>query len=289
MNSALRTFGALLIGLASFALTVLLVLGFERLTDVNLFSMMVWVVVPAGAFAIGLLAASGFYLGAVKLNARPTRFIAWSLLLIGALVQLALYGGQYWLATTPEGQPVRSLVGFGTYVAFVLTEARYGLHVHGRSLGDGVRVGALGYAIAAVQFIGLIAGSLGVYAILADKPYCDACRRFARMVGKKMIGLSRAEIGSSVERLRSHAPLSDEYFQALQSLPPGPDGALELEVFACPACAQQAVVERTMYAKDGKWSYLIDGPANRTVWGHPGSPVLDRLDAAQRGSEGAVG
>jgi hypothetical protein len=71
MRSLFTNIGAFVVGAISFVMTIAAVLGLQRLSGFNLFSLMWWFVIPDGAFITGLLAASGYYFGAVKLNAGP--------------------------------------------------------------------------------------------------------------------------------------------------------------------------------------------------------------------------
>jgi hypothetical protein len=278
MGTTMRQVGALALGSVSFAIAVGIVLGLDRALDFNLFTLMLWGFVPAGAFATGLVAASGFYFGSVRLDARPSAWLAWAMLAVAAATQAALYYGQYALAATPDGQRVRDLVGFGPFVAFLLTQARYGLSVHGAALGEGVRVGWVGYVIAAVQFVGLAAGTLGVYALLADRAFCEACGRFTTSVRRVLAPLGSVDERPSLEGLRAAAPLSPDYFARLVAAPAAPPAVgVELELVRCPACARQALVERPMAHKDGKWSGSLE--PTRTLWGEAGQDLDGALAA----------
>jgi hypothetical protein len=85
MRNLLGNLVALVVASISLVLTVALVLGIERGVDLNIFSLMWWGFIPVGAFITGCLAASGYYVGAVKLNVKPTRFVAASMFLVAAL------------------------------------------------------------------------------------------------------------------------------------------------------------------------------------------------------------
>jgi hypothetical protein len=273
MERLFRNLGALAIGTVSFVATVGLVLGIQKLIGLNLFSLMWWGVIPAGAFLCGLLAASGYYGGAVALHVKPARFMAIAMLVLAALVQVALYYSQYALAETESGQAIRELVSFPRFVGWSLSHTRYGIIVHGYrpgGEGGGLEIGALGYVVAVVQFIALSIGGLGVWAILADKPYCDDCTRYL----KRVVQLQLPYGGdlSALDPVRAVEAGSSAYFDRLHQLPAGNQAALELDLSRCAGCGKQALMERPMLAKEGKLAY--HGGSNRTTWHATGGASL---------------
>jgi hypothetical protein len=277
-----RIFGnvvALLVASVSFALTLGLVIGLERAVDFDLFSLMWWGFIPVGAFAVGCLAASGYYLGAVKLDVKPTRVAASSIFLVAALLQVALYYSQYAMAKTEEGQAISQLIGFPRFVAWTLSHAKYGLIVNGYRPGGaegGVEVGVLGYVIAGVQFLALIAAGWVVYFTLSEKPYCDGCSKYLKQTMKLQFPFA-GDMATVTELRKIDAP-SRPYFQAITRLPPGNAAALELELSTCPTCSREALAERPMFIKDGKLSY--QGDAYRTMW-NAGAPISQDLASLQ--------
>ena len=123
MRQLFANVGALLVAGVSFPLTIGFVLGLQQLVGLNLFSLMWWFVIPLGAFVTGLLAASGYYVGAVKLNVKPTRIVAIGTLVIAALVQGVLYFSQYAMAKTEDGQPISNFVDFPRFIGWMRSMA----------------------------------------------------------------------------------------------------------------------------------------------------------------------
>jgi len=184
MRSVFGNLGAVVVAAVSFAVTLAILWGLERSLDFDLFTLMWWGVVPVGALIVGLFAASGYYLGAVKLHVKPSTFTAVLVVGLAALVQVGWYYLHYLATHTDGGQAIGTLVGFPRFVGWMLTHARYGLGIHGRVVGEGFEVGAWGYVIAIVQLLALAAGGWVVYFILAMKPYCDPCARYASSTAK---------------------------------------------------------------------------------------------------------
>jgi hypothetical protein len=257
----MRNLAALVCGLATSFATVAAFLAFERLTDVDLFGLVWLFVVPIGAFLAGLFAASGYYFGAIAFHARPTRTLAWGMVFVAGLMQFTLYLSRY-LTTQVEGAPVSDLISFGDYVSFVLSHTEMNLRA-GSTL-PGVQLGALGYALAVFQFLALLAGGLGVYGILADRPFCANCERYARKVERHEGGLRDPDLARGLAELRSSAPLSDEYFASLAPPAAGTVNAVEVDVLSCPECARRVVFEKPKVLEGGKWAYRA--AENRTLW-----------------------
>jgi hypothetical protein len=274
-----------LLASVSFAATVALLLVVERLTGFDLFSLMWWVVVPVGAFATGLVAASGYYAGAVALDLKPGRAVAVAMPVLALLVWVALHYARYRMVTLADGQVVSGVISFPRFVGWTLSHTRYDLFVHGRGLAGngGVEVGVLGYVVALLQLGALALGGLVVYLILADKTYCERCRRFLRRSLKLQLGF--AGDLSAVTELRAEEALSRRYFERLRALPDGQTAALELELLACPGCAKEALVERPMLLRNGKLAYV--GDAYRTSWSALGASLSSELGVlAARASAG---
>jgi hypothetical protein len=271
MRNLISNIAAFLIGLVSFVLTVALA------AKIEFFTMMLWAVVPIGAFVTGSLAASGYYFGMVKLNIRPSKTTAVIMLAVAAMVQTALYYTQYAMAVTEDGRSVREFIGFLPYINSTLTHAQYGLHLYGARVGSSPEVGVFGYVIAFLQFLALVAGGGIVFVLLADKPYCNDCRKFLKKI--KLVQLPFGGDTAAVEELRRTEMEIGRYFEKLLQLPPGADKVLELEVSGCPACKKENLVERLMFAKDGKYSYRNIEYPYRKAWFETGSFIAQKISS----------
>lgn len=277
MKKLAANLGALAMGLVSLAVTVGLLVGLETWLGFNLFSFMLWFVVPVGAFATGLLVGFGYYFGAVKLDAKPTAAVTWAMVAHGAVAQVALYWAHYWRATALDGAPMRSYVDFAHFTAWSLSNAHYGIAVYGTTHGS-VEVGWWGYGIAAIQFLALVFGSWAVAQVLAMKPYCEDCGRYAADITKTVVRFG-GDMGV-VDAIRKLPAFSEEYFSAVKALT-GEGSVLELELMRCPDCRKEALVERPMFpGKDGKPEYK--GDAYRTSWTAAGRTVEPQLASLGR-------
>lgn len=269
-------FGASVAGALSSMLTVILLFVFDRFLEFDLFSILIWGIFPLGALGAGLMAASGYYLGAVWLGARPTRRVALGMLAVTALTQVGLYYAHYYNLQTADHVPIRKVMEFPQFVGLLLTHLRYGPIGHGGTGGVGVEVGVLGYAIAAIQFIGLQIGGVITYALLLWRPYCTRCHRYVRKVGQWEIRLGKQDWQDRLQQLRATQPLSEDYFAL--SVPTGDLSPARVDVRAlqCRDCKRFVVREEPkLVGRGGEWNSVSD--LDRTKWLEAGAPVAPRV------------
>jgi ssDNA-binding Zn-finger/Zn-ribbon topoisomerase 1 len=257
---ALRNLAASLCGLTTTILTIVALLVVSSLLGFDLFTVMVWFIVPMGAVASGLVAASGYYLGAVMVHQRPTRWLLLQMVVLAGVTQFAVYFLQYLSVTLEDGRALAEVMGFKEYLAASLTSAEYTI---GHSK-DGVTLGAAGYLVAGVQFLGFLAGGAAIYFMLLAKPYCEACGKYFRKITgdqKKFLGADQFNEFSS--RLDAAEPFSDAFFTTLgekheRTLKETKQGAVNLDValLECPECKRQRVSLKAQQFSGNGWKEL---------------------------------
>ncbi len=157
-------------GLATGVLAAVVNFLFAQGTDGDIAS-----VLPHGAGAMGLLAASGYYFAAIVARQRPTRRVLVNMLLIGfgcfALTEYLAYQ-----ALTVDGVRVADVLSFWDYYRVKVE------HVQVRSLHDGGRpspeLGSLGYVWEFGRLCCFLLGSGLASTYLQNKPYCETCKRY---------------------------------------------------------------------------------------------------------------
>jgi hypothetical protein len=82
---------------------VVAVVVIERLTGFNLFTLSVWVVVPAGALITGAAAASGYYFGSLFFHTKPVWFLLVQMVIVAAVAQFAIYYAEYATMVLDDG------------------------------------------------------------------------------------------------------------------------------------------------------------------------------------------
>ena len=275
MRNFVSGVSALVVAAIGFALTVGLVLVGRSVMGFDLFSLMLWGFIPVGAFLTGLFAASGYYVGAVKFNVKPTGGVAIGMLVVAGLVQMTLYYFQYASATTEDGQAIMALVSFPRYVGWMLTHAEYGLIVYGYRPDGGLEVGFFGYVIAVIQFVALVVGGFAIYAFLTEKTYCDECKKYAKKILDRAVPFS-GDL-ETIETLRTKEPLSSAYFDEIEQMAAGKMGKLELQLSRCEKCGKEALTERPRRLKEDGTVAVTELMPHRTTWTEPGMSVADRL------------
>jgi hypothetical protein len=174
MDKTLRGLIVALFGIATTLLTAAGLVYVELRYDFSIYGYVYAFVLPVGALFSGLVAASGYYLGAKLLSYHPGRAM------MAAIV--AISGGNFffinWLEYVllkVDGESIRSYISFPAYLVFVLTHTSVSVDL-GTTVNDkAVALGAAGYLYAALLIAGFACGGWIVYAILRVAPYCDQC------------------------------------------------------------------------------------------------------------------
>ncbi|WNJ90126.1 hypothetical protein [Bosea sp. 685] len=245
--------GVAVFGALSFALTVALVTVISRVTGFNLFSLSVWIVIPAGAMITGAAAASGYYFGSLLFHTRPTWFLLVQVIVVAALAQLAIYYGEYSTLVLQNGVRVADRIGFSEYMDLTLTSAH--LRV-GRAQTDTGAVGSFGYWLAAFQFVGFILGGVATYFFLRRHPVCQSCSRYLRTLATRKQHINDNEVFSTYyDNLFKHPVDGPEFAEWLQYDPDNKQ-IKEGTVLAtstlkgCPHCKTQRIEQRvTLHGK----------------------------------------
>jgi hypothetical protein len=212
MKGLLENFGIALCGLTTTILVALADVAIARLTGIDFYTFSVWVVVPAGAMATGVAAASGYYFGSLYFHRRASASLLVQMVVIAGVAQLLIYWMGYTTMVLEDGRKVADLIPFGQYVDLILTKAHYRI---GRAQTDTGEVGSLGYWIAGLQFVGFLLGGAWIYIYLKAKPVCAACNQYLRPVSKKQKRFVNSEAaGGYYDRLFT-VPVDGPVFASL--------------------------------------------------------------------------
>jgi len=231
-----------------FGLVVALVVLLQR-AGFDLFSL-VWLgVLPIGAFVIGLFIAFGFYKISIVLEVKPTAWTALFSVLLAVMAAGAIHYSHYVLFGGAAGD-------FRTFLAWLdgtLRHMKFGVTIYGYEVGGaagGPEMGLWGYGAAFFQVLALAAGGLLPLAFLWERPYCLEDRKFYKTLLKPVLRFGGS--GREAEGLRGAEEGSRGYFDKVRALPPGDSQELEWELYRCPKCAKETLVERVFEVKEGK-------------------------------------
>ncbi|GEM_PF-4769614 len=231
-----------------FVLVVSLVVFLQR-AGFDLFSL-VWLgVVPIGAFLIGLIIAFGFYKSFLLLNIKPTVLTAILSVLLAAMAAGAIHYFRYVLSGGAAGD----LHAFLVWLDRTLQQMQFGVEIYGYEFGGtkgGPAMGSWGYAMALFQVLALAAGGALPLVFLWEKPYCTEDRRFFKTLLTNVIRFGGS--GKEVESFRGVEEGSRSYFDRARALPPGYSRELEWELYRCPKCGRETLVERVFEMKEEK-------------------------------------
>lgn len=247
-----------LLGILSFALTVAIVVIFDKATGFNLFSMSFWLVIPAGALLCGAAAASGYYFGALWTHTRPSRFIFVQMVIVAALAQLTIYYTEYATFTFDDGTLVSNSIGFWQYLDVYLSSMHMRIGRGGQI--DSGEVGSFGYWLAVIQFVGFLLGGIAVFIFLRTYPVCDTCSRYMRklaFVQKKFNSQDQfADFYDNVFDLPVDGPEFAEAVRPSKEKIKDEEGTVmsEMTLRGCPHCHSQTITEevKVLRAKEYK-------------------------------------
>jgi len=245
MRTTIGTVAGLAAGLGTSLLSAAICLALQHYLDFSIFTLMIWFVVPVGAAITGFAASSGYYLGAKLFDARPNWIMALGMLVIAGLTQGLIYFGIYAMFKLPDGRMAVDLVDYWTFIKIYLGHQRYTI---GHAGGSGVEVGNAGYAIAAVQCLGFLAGGGFTFLMLKRTAFCEKCERYFR----RRLALTKQGSAEYIDGLRAKPALSADYFGALQD-PRGEGFKLDLTLSQCPDCAQEVVSEEVHVLEKKQW------------------------------------
>ena len=171
--------------LISMAITCLLVavanVIVDRMVGINIFTFKFWLIIPAGAFLIGMLGASGAILAARYFNIQPTIIDAMLMVIIAAATMILIYYLEYTTLVLDDGRKASDLIDFTSFVDLVLTKSH--MIVCGAQTMS-PEVGQLGYAFALIEFLGFLAGGASTFFIIKRLPRCVDCGGYLKRNGK---------------------------------------------------------------------------------------------------------
>jgi len=250
-------------GLATTALTLLLVYWLDDNAHFNLMGFYLDYILPAGAILVGILAGSGYGLASWLTGVKIPRTMIWTVL---ALQCIAYFSAQYivfahlHLVNPYTNQPV----GFLQY--FDWAARNFSFKKHNGEPGE--PFGTWGYAYRFLELAGFAFAGVLIPALVMVIPYCDPCGRYMRRtalatlpgsIRAKQPNRKDAQAVAAYEEEKEQADASAKQAiavlgemaasgqtgalsQALAALGPGSKAAAKLpsryvmSLYLCPAC-----------------------------------------------------
>jgi hypothetical protein len=229
-----------------------------RWANFNLFALLLWYVVPAGAVLVGMIAASGGAIAARLLQIRPGLFDSIVMVAIAAGTMVLIYYLDYATQTMSDGRSVSESMSFVAFVDYLLTHT----HVRiGRSGNlDTGELGQWGYLLGLVQFAGFVGGGVVVLSLIGSFLRCGECDSYLRRVKSKTSKeLTFEEAEGMLEAFRTGDLTT---MQNVVSWVPqhrkltGERAKITFSLHTCPKCTTELAVA-TLQAHNGKeWRAL---------------------------------
>lgn len=236
-------------GAATSAAVVLLNYVLGKLLDFDFLSLAVWFVVPVGAIAGGLAAASGYYFVAKWTHTMPSDHLRRDMIIIGGTTWFSYLYFTYFTMRLEDGTLAREYVTFWEYFQIQAEHTQLTFRDRGGGVvGTSGELGVLGYVREGLQAIGFLAGGLFMYHILGDEETCNTCRKYTR---NEIIlaGVTPAEFDRVTATTGADFPgLVDDVEAQLSGRPLN---AMSLQSALCPGCGSRWL-RPIAFASDGK-------------------------------------
>jgi hypothetical protein len=261
MRAFFASIGVATCGLITSILTAIGVIIVERLVGLNIFTFMVWLIIPAGALITGMGAASGYYFGSLYFHRPPGAVLLLQMVLIAGFTQWLIYYMDYLTLVLNDGRLASDLVSFSDYMNVRLTKAHYTV---GRGQTKTGEVGDAGYWIALVQFIGFLVGGFACFGFLSDRPTCPACKKYYRPLSSIKKQFAERELFISyyddVFKVPVDTPLFAEAIRALPAKAKAVKGTIHLQsaLLGCPSCKQQLIEDKVQVCTGSGWNEIKD-------------------------------
>jgi hypothetical protein len=252
----LSTTGVAFCGLITSVLTAILVVVGQKLLEINIFTFMIWLIVPAGAVATGMAAASGYYFGSLYFHTRPGALLLIQMVLIAGLTQLLIYYLEYSTFILDDGRRLSDYLPFTSYLDITLTKAQYRV---GRGATTTFEAGEMGYGIALLQFCGFLVGGFSAFAILKNKPVCSTCNKYFRPLASVTKQFAEHDKFSTyydgLFQIPVTSPLFGDALRAETEKIKARKGTInhKISLVGCPECKDQALIEDVQVFSGSEW------------------------------------
>jgi hypothetical protein len=251
----------------------------SRMVDINIFTFKLWFVIPVGAICLGMLGASGAILAARYFQVRPTVIDAALMVFVAATTMLLIYYLDYATFVLNDGRKASDLIDFESYVDLILTKSHMRV---GR--GAGVKtgeVGEMGYALAAIEFVGFLIGGAATFMLIKGLPRCADCGSYLRKLkAKKTKELTFDETDklidcfnrgdlSMVQEVIAWSPAERKLERNIQK------AIITFNLLGCPKCGTEAIAVNVNAFNGKEWNEVPALKSRRDLTS--GSSFRDRF------------
>lgn len=234
----------------------------EYFLHFNLFGLMLWFVLPAGALLVGGAAASGYYLGSLFFHQKATKLLLAEMAIVAGATQFLIYWLGYALAVHRSGHTFAEVIPFRDYLGRMLTHSHYSMGVNGTPMLDVGETGDFGYVLAAIQFVGFVAGSVMVWSRLRLQPVCQPCDLYLRRLARNVKHFDGSESANGFFRVIFTLPMGSPEFAQLMRRKPVRANRFKVKhgaalitttLLGCPGCRQQVVNQTVRRFQGREW------------------------------------
>jgi hypothetical protein len=217
---------------------------------------------PVGALLAGLVAASGYYLGARLASYQPGKLFLANILAVSGGNFFLIYFFDYWFGEQ-DGQRVRTLISFPAYLLFELTHTTL---TSGTNDTDPTHLGAWGYLYGVGLILGFAAGGLIVWAIIRSMAYCTHCCLYMKKQGAQTRYLpSKADLTAvfnffkqEAEAGHTRAAIAAHSQSGERTAMPSTGYSLTVRFDSCPQCGHQRMNTVARERTNNRWTAVAN-------------------------------
>jgi hypothetical protein len=255
VSASTARMAVLVSGAATCLLTALANLLVERWTSFSIFSLSLWVVIPAGAVMVGMAGASGAVLACRYFNFKPAALDFVIMVAMAAATMVLIYYLGYATLVLDSGERASDVVSFQQYFDVVVTKTHMRF---GRGMTDTGEVGQFGYALAAIRFAGFLIGGAAAFFWLRGMPMCEECNLYFKKIARKVVGpMSLPEAETALKALRSGDLSTYQSGLAATTSEATPKkerkAKLSVTLLNCPGCNKERVAEKIEVNNGKEW------------------------------------
>lgn len=253
---------------ASCVVTAVLDVIIAKYTGYEPFSLSTWIVVPVGAFLVGMAASSGALASAYLLHVRPNLTDAFAMVWFGIACMGLILFLQYWTYILPDGRYAHRVADFWRFTDLSVRTAHMRI---GRSLqNDTGEVGQFGYVQLGLQALAFLAAGLGVSGLIAQLPACKSCPSYLRKVRETSNGELPLEQAETLLALMQ-GPFDDVQnvvsWKAEKQSHKRTDkrAKVSYRLYECPRCKLEAVVASAQVFDGKHWQDVPRATVRRNL------------------------
>jgi hypothetical protein len=254
-----------------------------RTTGFNIYTLKLWLVLPAGTALVGFAGASGAVIAARYFKIKPNWIDAVLMLFMAAATVALIHYLEGATLPPDDGHAANDLIDFSGYVDFILDKAQSGGEA---GTFDASEISAAAYVLAAIEILGLVAGGAAALSLIGGMRQCVACGAYVRKLKTtKTPSLSFQETSGVLDlfetgdlqlmqKLLTWRPEETKFDRKSEQ------AIVTCDLYRCPTCKSEEFLATVRAFKGKKWEDVPSLTARRIFTAN--SPLREASSDGER-------